>query len=79
MIKKCLVEADNSALKGVLQNASFAALLFLLFGSFFCCVLRVKEWFWVYLGHGKADREDSHGLAVEFFLSFICYAAFFSE
>jgi hypothetical protein len=29
--------------------------------------------------HSKADREGSHGLTVENLLSFICYAAFFSE
>ena len=33
----------------------------------FCCVSGVKEQPVVYLEHSKADREASHGLAVDFF------------
>jgi len=58
----------NIAEKGLLQNESFVAGLFLCLGAVFGC-----------LGYSKADPERSHGLAVENFLSFICYATFFLE
>ena len=52
--------------RGLLQNASFAAVLFLRFGVVFCCIQGAKESFFVYLEHGKAGREDPRGLTVEF-------------
>ena len=77
--KKSTRQKYKDIKKGSVAKRKFCSTpLFALWVIFLLC-LRVKEWFWVYLGHGKADREDSHGLAVEFFLSFICYAAFFSE
>ena len=56
--------------KGLLQNVSFAAVLILPSLAVFCCVSGVKEQPVVYLEHSKADREASHGLAVDFS---VCY------
>ena len=53
--------------KGLLLNVSFAAVLILPSVAVFCCVSGVKEQPVVYLEHSKADREASHGLAVDFF------------
>ena len=68
--------------KGLLENESFATAPFLRlwfnFLCFFGYYLRIMGGIFE-LRHSKADPESSHGLAVEFFLSFICYAAFFSE
>ena len=58
----------------VLQQSSFCALK-----QFWDCVLGTQRWFSACFVHSKADREASHGLAVENFLSFIRYATFFLE
>ena len=65
--------------KGLLQNESFATVLFLCLGQFIerqKCVLLGKC---CRFGRSKADREGSHGLAVDNFSVFIGYATFFSE
>ncbi len=62
----------------LLQNESFATGHFLLLVTVLGFVLGMQRWFSVYFGYSKADRESSHGLAVENFLSFIYDAIFFS-
>ena len=68
--------------KGLLQNESFAAALFLRlwfnFLCFFSYYLRIMGGIFE-LRHSKADREFSRGLSVENFSVFISYAAFFLE
>ena len=65
--------------KGLLQNESFAAGLFLCYGAVLGYLSGARIANWCYLGYSKTDREDSHGLPVEFFVTFIRYATFFSE
>lgn len=62
-----------------MQKCKFCSSPLFTFWVRFLLCLRGKEWFLAYLGHGKADREDSHGLVVENFLTFRGYAIFFSE
>ena len=61
----------------VLQQSSFYANIDISYD--FIAVLLSESAKSLYFVHSKADREASHGLAVENFLSFIRYATFFSE
>ena len=56
---------------GLLQNERFAAGLFLCYGAVLGYLSGARIANWCYLGYSKADREDSHGLPVEFFVTFI--------
>ena len=60
------MQHPSGVLLGLLQNVSFAAVLFLPSVAGFCCVYGVKEQPVVDLEHSKADREAFHGQAVDF-------------
>ena len=61
----------------VLQQSFFA--YFFGFYAVYAVVLYRIMTFSSSFGHGKADREETHGLAVEKLWRFLHYAAFFSE
>ena len=61
----------------VLQQ-SFFAVFCLLYVVYAVVLYRIMT-FSSSFGHGKADREETHGLVVEKLWRFLHYAAFFSE